>query len=216
MKKINNLLFFLVAGYMLPLIGQPKLIMHWQILLLMLAATVLVLTQPPLDLSEAREQKGTDRFSMLWIWVLALPSIIAPLVEWAYFKTDTVLTGGSGQASMSAGVLMLVAGLALRIWAIRTLGNAFTSTVQIVEAQQLVTSGPYRLVRHPSYLGAYLAFLGSAVFLQSWVGLAVTAVCMGIAYLVRIPVEEKALEGNFGESWRRYQAQSKRMIPGIW
>lgn len=234
MKKASNLLFYLLVGYVLPLLKKPDLLVHWQILLLMFAATVIVLTQPTLDLAEARKNKSTDRFTMLWITMLALPSIIAPIIEWAYFKPQAQILHQIPQepdvlATMFAvgdiplpngwivlGIVTIIGGLALRVWAIEVLGKAFTSTVQIVPEHALVTSGPYRFVRHPSYLGAYLAFLGSAILLQSWIGLLIAALCMAIAYLIRIPAEERVLENNFGDVWRDYRENSWRMIPGVW
>jgi len=225
MKKGTNLVFFLVVGYVLPLLCRLNLILDERVLVLMLAATILVLTQPQpiVSLVQARVDKDTDRFSMIWITMLALPSMIAPIVETAYFKMSPPIVETFEAAPFSSaavwklgGLLVIIGGLALRIWAIRTLGNGFTSTVRIMRENGLVTSGPYRFVRHPSYLGAYLAFLGSAVLLQAWIGFVIAAICMGFAYAIRIPIEEKMLESNFGDRWRMYCAGSKRMIPGIW
>lgn len=182
MKKLKAILFYLFAGYVLPLIGKPGLILHGQMILLMLVAVVMILSQPALDLAEARARQSTDRYSFVWITVLALPAVIVPVVEWAYFGS-TALTpamwaaDGSSEVwayppssdgiAMPAGILwaalglcLIAGGLALRIWAIGTLGGAFTATVQVQEGQALVSTGPYRLVRHPSYLGAYGTFFG--------------------------------------------------------
>ena len=62
----------------------------------------------------------------------------------------------------SAGVVLFVAGLLLRWWAIIVLGRFFTVDVSIAEGHELIESGPYRFIRHPSYTGALLAFLGFA------------------------------------------------------
>ncbi len=212
MKKLGNLFFYLLLGYFLPLVGQPTLLAHWQMILLMLAATTMIFTQPSLDVAEARAQQATDRFSMLWISVLALPAIVAPILEWAYGRPQLP----SANAWTVVGLCGMVSGLVLRTWAIRTLGRAFTSTVQVQQGQILITSGPYHLVRHPSYLGAYITFLGCAVFLQSWIGLLVAAASMGIAYLIRIPVEEHALAAHFGTAWQLYCRRTWRMLPGLW
>ncbi|MFN0013971.1 MAG: methyltransferase family protein [Saprospiraceae bacterium] len=239
MQKLKSILFYLLAGYVLPLLGKPDLILHEQVLVLMLVAVVMLLSQPALDLAEARERQSTDRYSLLWITVLALPAVMAPVVEWAYFGSGAacavpaVVTAGgiengeyppffealawpSGIVWVAGGFGLIVGGLALRIWAIGTLGAAFTSTVQILQEHRLITTGPYRIVRHPSYLGAYLVFLGGAVFLQAWVGLIVSAVCMGVAYGIRIPAEERALEANFGDEWRAYRKRTWGMVPGLW
>lgn len=239
MQKLKSILFYLLAGYVLPLLGKPALLLHGQVLLLMLVAVVMLLSQPALDLAEARERQATDRYSLLWITILALPAVVAPVVEWAYFGPGAALPtaaernavgelweyppllepfawpAGAGWAIFGLG--LIVGGLSLRIWAIGTLGAAFTSTVQVQEGQAVVTTGPYRLVRHPSYLGAYVTFLGCAVFLQAWVGFAVAAVCMGLAYAIRIPAEERVLAGHFGAEWAAYCRDTRwRMLPGLW
>ncbi|MEQ1747449.1 MAG: isoprenylcysteine carboxylmethyltransferase family protein [Saprospiraceae bacterium] len=238
-KKILNLLYFLCLGYILPLGGRLELLLHARVLVLLAAAAAVVLSQPPIGLAEAREQKDTDRFSLLWIILLALPAMAAPVVEWAYFGAATAVPNLLTLAPVAspddlpayqfvwpeilaqtwweaAGMMLMATGLALRIWAIRTLGQAFSSTVQILQEHRLVTTGPYRIVRHPSYIGAYLVFLGGAVFLQAWVGLIVSAVCMGVAYGIRIPAEERALEANFGDEWRAYRKRTWGMVPGLW
>lgn len=240
MQKLKSILFYLLAGYVLPLLGKPHLLLHGQVLVLMLVAVVMLLSQPALDLAEARERHSTDRHSLLWITVLALPAVVAPVVEWAYFGPGAAgavpaavaagsIEGGesppyfeafswpAGAVWVVGGLGFIVGGLALRIWAIGTLGAAFTSTVQVQEGQVLVSAGPYRWVRHPSYLGAYGTFLGCAVFLQAWAGLLVAAACMGLAYVIRIPTEERTLSGHFGAEWAAYCRRTRwRMLPGVW
>ncbi|MBL8380235.1 MAG: isoprenylcysteine carboxylmethyltransferase family protein [Burkholderiales bacterium] len=240
MRKLKSILFYLLACFVLPLLGKPDLLLHGQVLALMSVAVVLLLSQPALDLAEARERQSTDRHSLLWITVLALPAVVAPLVEWAYFgrgaagAVPAVVAAGSieggkvppffeafswppGALWIACGLGLIVGGLALRIWAIGTLGAAFTSTVQVSAGQLLMSTGPFRWVRHPSYLGAYATFLGCAVFLQAWTGLLVAAACMGLAYAIRIPAEERTLSEHFGAEWAAYCRRTRwRMLPGIW
>src|SRR5262245_305154 len=64
---------------------QAGVILHGQMILIMLVAVVMILSQPALDLAEARARQSTDRYSFVWITALALPAVIVPVVEWAYF-----------------------------------------------------------------------------------------------------------------------------------
>src|SRR5262249_19250389 len=167
------------------------------IILLMLVAVIIILSQPALDLAGARGRQSTPPGSFFLITALPLPAPIVPGAGGASFWSraptpplSAALVRGygppldvfavpAGTLWAALGLCFIAGGLALRIWAIGTLGRAFTSTVQIQKGQVLVSTGPYRLVRHPSYLGAYGTFLGCAVFLQAWIGLVVAAACMG-------------------------------------
>ena len=167
MKNFKVMLLYLLAGYILPLLPNPELIIHYKILMLMVSCIVMMLwANPPLILSEGRQKKSSDKGTLMLIFVLGFVALLAPILEWAYFKTDTGWTLWT-----SVGLLLTVGGLSFRIWSLRVLGKYFTGVVQQVEGHQLVTSGPYQWLRHPSYLGSWVAFLGCAVFLEAWVGL---------------------------------------------
>jgi protein-S-isoprenylcysteine O-methyltransferase Ste14 len=114
------------------------------------------------------------------------------------------------------GGFFLVAGLALRIWAIRHLGKFFTVDVGIQLGHTVIQDGPYRFVRHPSYSGSLLALVGVGCLTFSWLGLFLIVSCTVIAYALRIPVEEKALFAQFGAQYAEYAARTKRLIPGIY
>ncbi len=114
------------------------------------------------------------------------------------------------------GLVVLWAGLALRVWAVAALGRAFRTTVEVDAAQPVVTSGPYRWVRHPSYSGLLLIVLGCGLASGNWLALAVCAVLPPPALLWRIHVEEAELTLVLGDRYRAYQARTKRLIPGVW
>ena len=78
-------------------------------------------------------------------------------------------------------------GIALRWWAIRTLGAHFTRNVQVVADQQLVVDGPYRYLRHPSYTGAILMYAGVGIGLGNVLSLATCVVFPAIGFVRRIP-----------------------------
>jgi protein-S-isoprenylcysteine O-methyltransferase Ste14 len=116
----------------------------------------------------------------------------------------------------AAGLIVMWLGLGIRVWAIATLGRAFRTTVEVDSGQTVVSSGPYRWVRHPSYSGLLLIVTGCGLAAGNWLALAVCAVLPLPALLRRIQVEEAELTGVLGDRYRAYQAQTKRLIPGLW
>jgi protein-S-isoprenylcysteine O-methyltransferase Ste14 len=116
----------------------------------------------------------------------------------------------------AAGLIVMWLGLAIRVWAIATLGRAFRTTVEVDPGQAVVSSGPYRWVRHPSYSGLLLIVTGCGLAAGNWLALAVCAVLPLPALLRRIQVEEAELTGVLGDRYRAYQAQTKRLVPRLW
>jgi len=111
------------------------------------------------------------------------------------------------------GIAFILAGVALRSWAVRTLGRYFLPVVAVRADQQVVRAGPYRLIRHPTYSGALLSLLGFGLALTNWVAIVVLLGCAlaGLAYRVRI--EEQALLQALGQPYREYMAKTTRFIP---
>jgi protein-S-isoprenylcysteine O-methyltransferase Ste14 len=116
----------------------------------------------------------------------------------------------------SLGVIVMWLGLAIRVWAIAALGRAFRTTVEVDSGQAIVSTGPYRWVRHPSYSGLLLIVTGCGLAAGNWLALAVCALLPLPALLRRIHVEEAELTHVLGDRYRAYQAQTKCLIPGVW
>jgi protein-S-isoprenylcysteine O-methyltransferase Ste14 len=111
-----------------------------------------------------------------------------------------------------AGLVLMIAGLALRWYSIRVLGASFTLEVSTRAGQAVVESGPYRWVRHPSYTGGLLTILGVLVCCANLVSLA--AIVLALAgYAYRIRIEEGALATHLGKPYRDYMQRTKRLIP---
>ena len=115
-----------------------------------------------------------------------------------------------------AGVGMMAAGLALRAWSMRTLGAYYSRTLRTTSDQTVVESGPYRVLRHPGYLGSVMVWTGFAVTSGSAAAAVGVAALMGNAYSRRIASEEAMLTGRFGSTYAEYSQRAKRLIPFVW
>jgi protein-S-isoprenylcysteine O-methyltransferase Ste14 len=111
------------------------------------------------------------------------------------------------------GIALMIVGIVVRQWSIAVLGRYFSPTVGVQEGQTVVKTGPYRLVRHPSYTGALLIIVGIGLSLQSWGAVLVLLVISGLTYGYRIHREEKVLVSELGEEYIRYMKTTKRIIP---
>lgn len=112
------------------------------------------------------------------------------------------------------GLALMVGGLALRWYSIVALGKSFTVDVATRPGQKVVTSGPYRWIRHPSYTGALLTLLGILVCCLNWLSFFALLLAMA-GYAYRIRVEEAALAEGLGDAYRDYMRRTRRLIPFI-
>ena len=114
----------------------------------------------------------------------------------------------------SLGLALAVSGAALAILSRMLLGRNWSATVQLKQEHELITTGPYRLVRHPIYTGLLLLFLGNAVMVGDWRGLLAVAIVL-VSFWRKLRLEETWLTEHFGESYRLYQARTKALIPEV-
>ena len=113
------------------------------------------------------------------------------------------------------GLIMIVLGSMLRRYCFRTLGEYFTGDVKARVDQPVITTGPYRFVRHPSYTAGMMMFIGIGLALGGWLGLILLVIAVGVGYGNRVRVEERALLATIGEPYRAYMSGRKRFIPFI-
>ncbi len=151
-------------------------------------------------------------------WLAAVLTVIVG-VNLALFGAPRVAPFAAirpGAAAFAVGLALMVAGLVLRGWSIKTLGDYFTFTVMVSGDQPVIKSGPYRVLRHPGYAGVLLACVGLGLASANWVGLG-GAVLVPLAFLLfRIQIEERALQVTIGERYRCYAAGHKRLVPLVW
>jgi protein-S-isoprenylcysteine O-methyltransferase Ste14 len=114
------------------------------------------------------------------------------------------------------GIVLLLLGTALRWAAIFTLKRYFTVNVTILENHQIVKKGLYKHLRHPSYSGLLLRYLGLGLSYANWLSLALVFLPLLLSVLYRIRVEESALVQTFGDEYEEYSKETKRLIPRIY
>jgi protein-S-isoprenylcysteine O-methyltransferase Ste14 len=115
-----------------------------------------------------------------------------------------------------AGLCLMLAGISVRSLAIRTLGPYFTAKVSALENHRLIETGLYRHLRHPSYSGSLLAYLGMGLALANWISTGLIFMPVLAVALYRIRVEERALREIFPDAYAAYSARSKRILPAIY
>jgi len=140
------------------------------------------------------------------------------LVAWTCSIYFSFISTGAMQLILLqiAGLTLLAAGIALRFVAVAQLGRFHTPNVAILADHQLMDSGLYRHVRHPSYLGALIAFLGFGLALGNWFSVVVILLIIPYIYIYRIDEEEQALATGLGDPYIEYCKRTKRLIPGVY
>ena len=182
----------------------------WELGLIYLVSEILLtLTRR----SHSKSGTKQDRSTLGMIWLVITVSVTVGIFVALNFRTAAL---PHGRMFASAGVVLFVAGLILRWWAIITLGRFFTVDVTIEKDHELVERGPFRIVRHPSYTGVLLAFVGYALSLRNWVALLVILLPIGAAFIHRMNVEEDALSRALGPGYAEYIKRTKRLVPFVY
>jgi len=163
--------------------------------------------------AKAGETRNQDRGSLGLLWIVIVSSVTL-----ACSISYLLPAAGMGAAPTLRflGTAVFAAGLAIRWYSIIHLGRFFTVNVAIATNHRLIDTGPYRFVRHPSYTGALMAFLGLALCLANWASLVVMVVPVFLVFLRRMHVEEGALLQALGDQYRGYMNRTKRLIPAVY
>ena len=144
-----------------------------------------------------------------WRTRLTGVSVIAVIVIAVAFRGSAVATHSVILGAI--GAVLFVCGIALAVWARLHLGRNWGMPMTQRAAPELVTSGPYRFVRHPIYSGLLIAMLGT-VLVNSLLGLIVVAVLTAYFYYCGT-VEERNLATTFPEAYPAYRSRTKMLIP---
>lgn len=212
---LGPVLMFLSAGT----INWP---MAWIYVAMLLAATLgsrlIVLRRNPDTLRERarfRSAEGTKAWDRMLVMIVGLLGPMAIVVvagldhRWAW-------SADVPDAAQVAAALVVAGGYGLSVWAM--VENEYFSAVARIQedrGQEVVTSGPYRIVRHPSYAGSLLASLALPFMLEALWSL-IPAGIMAAALAVRTALEDRMLREEL-EGYQSYAERTRsRLIPGIW
>src|SRR4051812_44421567 len=152
-RKLVFTFFAVIILNIVPLLAKPELIPNFKTLVLIVAAVVLWFSQPSFSTTDMNQNKENDRLSLLFILLASSISVCSAVTEWAYFTENK----SEFNLMTIIGIILLLAGISLRVWSINILGKNFTAAVKVTKEHELIKTGPYRYVRHPSYLGALIA-----------------------------------------------------------
>ena len=150
-------------------------------------------------------------------YFVLLPALVAAVVAAEVLgRRGRLLWPGGLVWPVVAGLVLMAAGIGLRAWSIVTLGRFFQYQIKVQPGHQLVTRGPYRYVRHPSYTGIAMVLAGIALASGDVWSLLAVAVLGGAGLAVRIRAEERQLTQALGAEYERFAAGRKRLVPGVW
>lgn len=159
--------------------------------------------------SGEREDRGNR-------WVLGAFSLLGLLLAYfpAYTDRHDFWTIG-GESVRWTGFAILMIGSMVRLWPVFVLGRRFSGLVAIQKGHTLVTTGIYRYIRNPSYLGLIIGSFGWALLFRAGIGVCLAAL-MVIPLIARIHAEERLLADHFGAAYERYRSRTWRLIPPIY
>ena len=196
----------------LPSLGNIKILCAPHIWILMLLAVLASMFQPsynPFTITSKSKDKGTGAQIIWSVYVTQLAAILeATYVRYPQsVKWDTIAV---------VALVAMIVGFGIRTWSVLTLGNLFTMHLDIQNDHTVIRKGPYKIVRHPSYLGAFIMYISTIIFFHSWYSLVVAVVILPVAFVRRIHYEDKLLKAELGEEYQLYCQQVKRVLPWLW
>jgi protein-S-isoprenylcysteine O-methyltransferase len=211
-RKLLTAAFAALAFYILPAVFQPTALRHPQLWILVGVAFAISAFQPaykPIDNSAPPHDRGTARQI---VWSVYLTQLVG-IIEALYFRFPDSFRW---DAITTVALLAMAVGLGLRVWSVITLGRFFTWFITVYEDHQVIRTGPFRFIRHPSYGGALILFVATLLFLHAWLGAALSLGFQLFAYLRRIRYEEAMMLERLGDKYAAYMRETGALVPLLW
>jgi protein-S-isoprenylcysteine O-methyltransferase Ste14 len=161
-------------------------------------------------------QKPDLKKETSWIYLLKAKNVVTAIIISQFLPLKNLWLFQNNDFNYSVvifGFILCYVGIFLAIWSRIKLGDNWSGTPSIKVSHELITTGPYKLIRHPIYAGLLLAFLGSSlVGPHLWFLVFVFYIFL---YGYKISVEEKLMMSTFLNEWTEYKKNSKMLIPFI-
>jgi protein-S-isoprenylcysteine O-methyltransferase Ste14 len=156
-----------------------------------------------------RLEPAASRIFRALIFVIAISLLSIPRIplRWLY-----VQLWPSGYWPFWLGAAVTVAGLLFAVWAREHLGRNWSRSVTIKEGHELITTGPYAVVRHPIYTGILAGFLGMAIAISQVRGFIVVVLIFAVFWF-KLSMEEEFMRSQFGETYAAYARQTAALVP---
>lgn len=167
-------------------------------------------------LSQKKSYQAADRSTLLNLWgVIILGMVLG--APYPFLKTGMESFAYElSNVGISATFGILVAGIALRWWAIHCLGKFFTVDVAVHKNHKVINTGPYMLLRHPSYTGLLLQILAVAIAYQNLISVMMIMVPTTYVLMRRIRHEERILKRALGMEYRLYSRKTYSLLPFVY
>jgi protein-S-isoprenylcysteine O-methyltransferase Ste14 len=162
---------------------------------------------------KGREEKHKTRQDLAWN--IARPFLLLAIVAMPFCDRRDLLTMPESSSIRWVGLALVGAGFLLIIWTTVELGRQYSVYITLQQDHKLITSDPYRYIRHPRYLGEILVALGLALLFRSWIALLALPFLLGLL-IFRLSDEQKLLREEFGPQWEEYVQRSWRLMPFIY
>lgn len=150
-------------------------------------------------------------------WPMNIAAIVLILEILGVFKIGTIDISESDSlyTYRLIGLLIFVVFSWLQVWAYKTMGKNYSQEVIISKKQELVTSGPFKFVRHPQYISQLLSDIGAGVALASYLVFPIVLLIQIPLFILRAVLEEKLLLKKFPEEYKEYKKRTGFIIPFI-
>jgi protein-S-isoprenylcysteine O-methyltransferase Ste14 len=184
------------------------------VVLMALATPLIIARSVPEGIGDkGREEKHRTRQDIAWN--IARPILFILILAMPFCDRRDMLTMPESSSLRWSGLVLVVAGFTLIVWTTVELGRQYSVYITLQQDHKLITSGPYRYIRHPRYLGVMLVALGMALLFRSWIALLALPFLLALL-IFRLTDEEKLLREEFGPQWEAYVQRSWRLVPFVY
>ncbi|MBK6793726.1 MAG: isoprenylcysteine carboxylmethyltransferase family protein [Anaerolineales bacterium] len=157
-----------------------------------------------------KNEAPRSKLDLILIQIFSLAVVIlAP-----YSDSHSIGVLNAGNIVRYTGLLITIPGFVLMQAGEKYLAKQFSIEVTLQKDHKLIQNGPYKVVRHPRYLGILIFFTGVSLTFRSLLGI-FTVLALALVLIWRVFAEEKMMHEEFGKEWEEYQAKTWRLVPYI-